>query len=81
MSHASTVRIAGYLGQGRIEDHEIIHYTSRSLKAHERIYTVTKLECLAVTFLIEEARELLEQINKSKESIIIVSGIISKINN
>lgn len=59
VTDSSTVGVAEYLGQGEFEN-KVIQYASRTLQEHERKYTVTELECLAVLFLVDKFLEFLK---------------------
>lgn len=48
VTDSSTVLRAGYLGQGPFDEKEVIKYVSRTLESHERKYSITELEYLAV---------------------------------
>lgn len=56
---SSTIGIAGYLCQGPIEEQDIITYVSRTLRVHERKYSVTELEFLAVIYTVTKFHEYL----------------------
>lgn len=47
---ASTIGIGGYLGQGLIEDMQVLQFVSRTLKEAERKYSTSEKECLAIVY-------------------------------
>lgn len=61
MVDASSIGIPSYLGQGQIENQEIIQYASRVLKEAERRCTVTERECLSIVYSVENFSQFLKR--------------------
>lgn len=51
---ASSIGIASYLGQGKVEDQDILQCASRVLKEVERRYFVIDREYVAVVYIVEK---------------------------